>query len=84
MFYTPDTLTVSAGQKITGQLSCAPNARNNRDLDITIAYKVEGGEETEVHYKMCVVLSFFSLCLSRASRVGCASGRTLTVCQVVI
>ena len=45
VFYTPDTLTVSAGQKITGQLSCAPNARNNRDLDITIAYKVEGGEE---------------------------------------
>ena len=66
MFYTPDTLTVSAGQKITGQLSCAPNARNNRDLDITIAYKVEGGEETEVHYKMCVALSFLSVFPARA------------------
>ncbi|KAI1794066.1 S-adenosyl-L-methionine-dependent methyltransferase [Ganoderma leucocontextum] len=52
VFYTPNTLTVSAGEKITGRLSCAPNARNNRDLDITIAYKAEGKDETEVQYKM--------------------------------
>lgn len=113
VFYTPDTLTVSAGEKITGRLSCAPNARNNRDLDITIAYKVESSEETEVQYKMCVPLSYsFPLlfvshpfprsCLpwrtparrqpivpftspsSRADRVVCMCGRTLTVCQVVI
>ncbi len=54
MFYTPDTLTVSTGDKITGRLSCAPNARNNRDLDITIAYKVQDGPEAEIQYKMCV------------------------------
>ncbi|RPD59953.1 S-adenosyl-L-methionine-dependent methyltransferase [Lentinus tigrinus ALCF2SS1-6] len=52
VFYTPDTLTVSAGDKISGRLSCAPNARNNRDLDITIAYQVADGPETEVQYKM--------------------------------
>ena len=66
MFYTPDTLTVSAGQKITGQLSCAPNARNNRDLDIGITYQVEDGEATEVQYKMCVVLSFLSVFPARS------------------
>ena len=57
MFYTPDTLTVSAGDKITGRLSCAPNARNNRDLDITIAYAVQDGPEAEIEYKMCVACS---------------------------
>ena len=59
VFYTPDTLTVSAGEKITGRLSCAPNARNNRDLDIVIAYKVEDGPETEIQYKMCVLSRSF-------------------------
>lgn len=58
VFYTPETLTVSSGDKINGQLSCAPNARNNRDLDITIAYRVQDGPEAEVQYKMCVALSF--------------------------
>ena len=59
MFYTPNTLTVSAGQEITGSLSCAPNARNNRDLDITIAFQTEGEDPSEVHYKMCVIPSPF-------------------------
>ncbi|KAI0675263.1 S-adenosyl-L-methionine-dependent methyltransferase [Trametes maxima] len=58
VFYTPDTLTVSEGQKITGQLSCAPNARNPRDLDISIKYKTDGEGESEIHYKMCVYPSF--------------------------
>ncbi|KAH9929499.1 S-adenosyl-L-methionine-dependent methyltransferase [Epithele typhae] len=52
VFYTPATITLSAGQEIKGRLSCAPNARNNRDLDITIAYQTEGELETEFHYKM--------------------------------
>ena len=63
MFYTPDTLTVSEGQTISGRLSCAPNARNPRDLDIKIAYQVEDGPETEIQYKMCVPLSFLCLVL---------------------
>lgn len=39
VFYTPETLTVKEGDKITGRLTCAPNKRNPRDLDIKIAYK---------------------------------------------
>ena len=62
MFYTPSTLTVSEGQKVNGYLTCAPNARNNRDLDITIKYEVEPDlgsainkeQKATVHYKMCV------------------------------
>ncbi|KIK99375.1 hypothetical protein PAXRUDRAFT_822792 [Paxillus rubicundulus Ve08.2h10] len=51
VFYTPSTITISEGEKITGNLVCAPNARNNRDLDITIEYTA-GGETTKVDYKM--------------------------------
>jgi len=48
-------MTVSTGDKIVGSLTCAPNARNNRDLDISITYKVEGDEtESKMDYKMCV------------------------------
>ncbi|KAI0266986.1 S-adenosyl-L-methionine-dependent methyltransferase [Gloeopeniophorella convolvens] len=56
VFYTPDTLTISEGENITGELSCAPNARNNRDLDITISYSTRDSsqkrEEYRVEYKM--------------------------------
>lgn len=45
-------------------MTCAPNSRNNRDLDITFEYEVEpeagaAVEESQkavVHYKMCVVV----------------------------
>ncbi|KZT11010.1 S-adenosyl-L-methionine-dependent methyltransferase [Laetiporus sulphureus 93-53] len=52
VFYTPNTITVSAGEDISGRLTCAPNARNNRDLDITITYRVRDDPETEIQYKM--------------------------------
>jgi protein arginine N-methyltransferase 1 len=44
---------------IKGQLTCAPNARNNRDLDIEIEYEVEGSEAVkgQMTYKMCVPVS---------------------------
>ncbi|KAG2135455.1 protein arginine N-methyltransferase [Suillus clintonianus] len=62
VFYTPSTITVKQGQGITGKVTCAPNARNNRDLDIAISYAVVNGEEeseeTTVEYKMCVILFF--------------------------
>lgn len=45
---------MSEEQQIKGRLSCAPNARNPRDLDIIIAYQSEGEPEAEIHYKMCV------------------------------
>jgi protein arginine N-methyltransferase 1 len=59
VFYTPTAMTVNEGDKITGRLTCAPNARNNRDLDITIAYKAPSDEEKVVSYKMFVSSSFF-------------------------
>jgi hypothetical protein len=60
VFYTPSTITIAKGQEITGIISCAPNARNNRDLDISISYAVGDGEEENpeevtVDYKMCVL-----------------------------
>ncbi|WFD05831.1 type I protein arginine methyltransferase [Malassezia vespertilionis] len=56
VFYTPNTLTVSEGDEIEGRLSCGPNARNPRDLDITVAYRVGGAHpaEGEMQYKMYV------------------------------
>lgn len=52
VFYTPSTLTISEGQSIKGTLKCSPNARNNRDLDITIGYQCGDEPETVVEYKM--------------------------------
>lgn len=52
VFYTPSTVTINEGQKLHGKLSCAPNARNNRDLDISITFKLEGQDETKADYKM--------------------------------
>ncbi|GMK58803.1 hypothetical protein CspeluHIS016_0602450 [Cutaneotrichosporon spelunceum] len=54
VFYTPETMTVSEGDVIKGELTCAPNARNNRDLDIVIDYEVQGAEAVKgsMTYKM--------------------------------
>lgn len=59
VFYTPNTITISEGETIEGTLSCAPNARNNRDLDITIGWTAPHGQTETVNYKMCVVLSIY-------------------------
>ncbi|ELU42755.1 protein arginine N-methyltransferase [Rhizoctonia solani AG-1 IA] len=42
VFYTKDVIPVKAGDEIVGTLTCAPNQRNNRDLDITIKYESKG------------------------------------------
>ncbi|KAH7108011.1 S-adenosyl-L-methionine-dependent methyltransferase [Auriculariales sp. MPI-PUGE-AT-0066] len=65
VFYTPETLSVSIGQEITGTLTCSPNARNNRDLDISVSYLVPESDSTpeqsgKIDYKMCVTLSMAS------------------------
>lgn len=53
VFYTPETLAVASGDEITGELTCAPNARNPRDLDITISYKGPTDvQPTTMDYKM--------------------------------
>ncbi|KAI0342177.1 protein arginine n-methyltransferase [Trametopsis cervina] len=75
VFYTPDTLTVSAGDQITGEISCAPNARNNRDLDIVVSYKVSSDPNaaSTIQYKMCVFR--FILTATDVTRVGCLGVR---------
>lgn len=62
VFYTPTTLTMSKGQTITGHLTCAPNTRNNRDLDIVITHKTNEDDETRIQYKMCVPSPSYLLC----------------------
>ncbi|KAI8973266.1 S-adenosyl-L-methionine-dependent methyltransferase [Mycotypha africana] len=55
VFYTTDALILKQGDTIEGQLSCAPNKSNPRDLDIVIDYKstTENGTFQETcAYKM--------------------------------
>ncbi|KAI9437465.1 protein arginine N-methyltransferase [Lactarius indigo] len=72
VFYTPDTLRVSEDEKIVGELSCSPNARNNRDLDITISYTSPSSPPstlpTQVDYKMCALMLRL-----RATLISCRS-----------
>lgn len=42
VFYLKDILTVKAGEKLSGTLSCTPNPKNHRDLDIVIKYDFDG------------------------------------------
>ena len=57
VFYTPSTIIISEGQKLTGDLTCALNTRNDRDLDISISFKLDGEKQaSRVDYKICVVL----------------------------
>ncbi|PVF97020.1 S-adenosyl-L-methionine-dependent methyltransferase [Serendipita vermifera] len=41
VFYTIDPISVLEGDTVVGTLSCAPNSRNNRDLDIVIDYELD-------------------------------------------
>ena len=56
VFYTKDVIPVKSGEEIVGTLTCAPNKRNNRDLDINIKYESKGERPVsdEIQYKMCV------------------------------
>jgi protein arginine N-methyltransferase 1 len=42
LFYLEDTLHMTRGSQIYGCLTCKPNKKNNRDLDITISVKMNG------------------------------------------
>lgn len=42
VFYLTDVLSIRQGETITGNLACKPNAKNPRDLDITIDYDFRG------------------------------------------
>lgn len=48
-------MAVSEGDTISGTLTCAPNAKNPRDLDIGISYKFKGAHgkvERQQNYRM--------------------------------
>lgn len=42
VFYLEDTLTVCQGEELVGNITCKPNEKNPRDLDITLRYDFEG------------------------------------------
>lgn len=42
VFYLKDSLTFNCGEQINGNISIAPNTKNKRDLDITLAVDFEG------------------------------------------
>jgi protein arginine N-methyltransferase 1 len=44
VFYLEDTLIVHQGDEISGDITCAPNARNPRDLDIALRYECASGK----------------------------------------
>lgn len=44
VFYLRPTLSLRKGEKITGTLTCTPNSRNPRDLDIEISYTCRGSQ----------------------------------------
>ena len=61
VFYLREVLTVEQGEQIRGVLTNKPNDKNKRDLDITIAYRLETDDENRLaegscSYKMYVVL----------------------------
>jgi len=58
VFYLKNDITASAGDHVKGKLSCAPNARNPRDLDIVIDYVHEDKTgvvqaSDKLDFKMC-------------------------------
>ncbi|MCJ1413112.1 type I protein arginine N-methyltransferase Rmt1 [Ptychographa xylographoides] len=58
VFYLREVLTVEQGEQIRGVLTNKPNDKNKRDLDITIAYRLETDDENRLaegscSYKMC-------------------------------
>lgn len=46
VMYLKDPITVCAGEEIKGSISCGPNERNPRDLDIGLSLEFEGKNST--------------------------------------
>mgnify|MGYP003317018797 CR=1 FL=1 len=42
VFYLKKAITVCQGEEIKGRITCAPNAKNPRDLDVRIEVDFEG------------------------------------------
>ncbi|CAI5460178.1 unnamed protein product [Closterium sp. Yama58-4] len=55
VLYLEDTLTMCEGEAVTGTMQVKPNAKNPRDLDISVTYKFDGrrGKASRTqHYRM--------------------------------
>lgn len=52
VFYLEEPLPGNAGQTISGNISCNRNAKNARDLDITITHALEGNEPSTKSYRL--------------------------------
>lgn len=52
VIYLHDVLNVCKGEVITGTLSCKPNAKNPRDIDIELSYKFNGSKHksSDTHF----------------------------------
>lgn len=54
LFYLDDTLSCVRGEQIQGTISCKPNMKNNRDLDISVSVSLNGmyskGNQELVYY----------------------------------
>ena len=46
VFYLPDPITICKDETLSGEISCKPNLRNNRDLDIGVTLQFEGAHST--------------------------------------
>lgn len=59
VFYLPEDMQVSTGDIIKGSITCRPNEKNHRDLDISIVYQHDDAEgktllaATSFDYHMC-------------------------------
>lgn len=58
VFYLKDMLTVQQGEKVHCSLTCVPNDKNRRDLDIKVEYKLDTTDPNRTgsgacEYKMC-------------------------------
>lgn len=42
VFYLQEPITICQGEVLEGTLECIPNAKNKRDLDITLSYSFKG------------------------------------------
>ena len=42
MFYLQNDLTLQTGEEVRGSIECKRNAKNPRDLDICVEYRVDG------------------------------------------
>jgi protein arginine N-methyltransferase 1 len=55
IFYLPDSLVVCKGETLEGEISCVPNKKNNRDLDIGLSLSFHGKHasiEKQIDYRL--------------------------------